>query len=219
LISLFLIAIIAYGVYWFSSKIVNIDKKQKKHNHTPLFFTAFVVAILLGFLGFIIYRSATAPDVQCGETHAAASKLPANLKSAMNYFEQGNYDYDIGDCNRAIADYTTSIKLDPTNPQIYNNRAYTYMRMRNYKLALADLDTALKLKPDYIQALMNRADIHSYYYDIDRQNAVIDYKKAKSLGATQKKTSVCGHLFLAEHNGWTLGAFIDLPKLIFTTCD
>jgi len=137
----------------------------------------------------------------------------------MDYFEQGNYDYDTGNCEKAIVAYTKSIELNPEYSQAYNNRAYTYMRMREYKPALADLEKALKLKPDYIQALMNRADIHNYYYDINRQSAIVDYKKARSLGATQKETSVCGHLFLAEHNGWSLGAFIDLPKMLSTSCD
>lgn len=219
LISLLLIALIAYGVYWLSSKVVNKNKKQKKNNRKPLLFAGLTVIILLGFLGGIIYRSATAPDMQCEKTHAATSQPPMALKSAMDYFEQGNYDYDAGDCKKAIADYTKSIELNPEYPQAYNNRAYTYMRMREYQLALSDLDKALQLKPDYVQALMNRADIHNYYYAIDRQSAIADYKKARSLGATQKGNSVCGHLFLAEHNGWTLGAYIDLPKMLSTPCD
>ncbi len=215
LISLVLIAIIGKGVYFF----LNQKDKSKKSNQQAARITTLVVVILLGMLGGIIYRSATAPDAQCAKTHVATSQPPANLKSAMDYFMQGDYDYDVGDCNKAIADYTTSLKLDPQYPQAYNNRAYTHMRMRNYQSALPDLEKALHLKPDYVQALMNRGDLHNYYYHIDRPSAIADYKKAKSLGATQKTTSVCGHLFLAEHNGWSIQAFIDFPKVIFSSCD
>src|SRR5437667_100531 len=127
LISLLLIAIIAYVVYWLSSKIVSKDKKQKRPNRKPFFFAGITALILLGFLGCIIYRSATAPDMQCGETHVATAKPPTTLKSAMDYFEQGNYDYEIGDCSKAIAAYTKSIELNAAYPQAYNNRAYTSM--------------------------------------------------------------------------------------------
>lgn len=131
----------------------------------------------------------------------------------MDYFLQGDYDYDTGNCTKAITDYTTSIKLNPNYPQAYNNRAYTYMRLRNYKNALPDLDKAISLNPNYIQSLMNRGDIHNYYL-VDRKSAIADYEKVIALGGTNG-TSVCGHLFLAQHNGWNLGTLIGLPLAYF----
>jgi tetratricopeptide (TPR) repeat protein len=161
-----------------------------------------------------MYRSAVAPDTQCSTTHTATTTPPASLKTTTDYFEQGNYDYDTGDCSKAIVDYTESIKLDPKNSQTYNNRAYTYMRLRDYKSALPDLDKAISLNPNYINALMNRGDIHNYYYAIDRKSAIADYEKVIALGGT-KGTSVCGHLFLAEHNGWNLGTLLAMPTAYF----
>ena len=220
LVVLLLFIVLVTGVtYLVSSKVFYKTKKGKKFNRKPLLISAVVMVGLLGLLAFVIYRSATAPDMWCSKTHETTSIPPSNHTSAMDYYEQGNYDYDTGSCTKAIADYTVSITMDPTSPQAYNNRAYTYMRMRDYSSALPDLDKALSLKPDYIQALMNRADIHNYYYSIDRQSAIVDYKNALSLGASQKETSVCGHLFLAEHNGWTLGAFLDLPRVLKGTCN
>ena len=70
------------------------------------------------------------------------------------------------------------------------------MRLRNYSAALPDLNKALVLNPNYIQALMNRGDIHNYYYAIDRRSAIADYEKVIALGGT-RGTSVCGHLFMA----------------------
>ncbi len=209
LVSVFVIALITSGVYVSSSKIFKIGKNKSKTK--PLLLTAVTVVILFGLLACLLYKSTKAPDTWCEKTHEVTSNPPSNLRSAMDYFDQGNYDYDAGNCEQAVTDYTTSINLDPTYPQAYNNRAYTYMRMRNYPAALPDLDKALNLKPDYIQALMNRGDIHNYYYATDRPSAIQDYQKAISLGASQKGTSVCGHLFLAEHNGWNLGTLIALP--------
>lgn len=218
LVSLLFIAIIATGVYLLSAGISNRNKKHKKPNWIPFMIATIVAFALFGFLAFQMYRSATAPDTQCTTIHAVTSNPPTTLKSAMDYFTQGDYDFDTGNCAKAIADYTASIQLNPNYPEAYNNRAYTYMRMQNYKTALPDLEKALQLKPNYIQALMNRGDIHNYYYQIDRQSATRDYEKVISLGGTHG-TSVCGHLFLAEHNGWNVGTFFDLPRAIMSPCN
>lgn len=215
-ILLLFIALVTGFTYLISSKVFN---KSKKPNRKPLLVSAIVMIALLGLLASAIYRSTTAPDMWCSKIHEATSTPPATHKSAMDYFKQANYDYDTGNCRKAITSYTESIKLDPSYPQSYNNRAYTYMRMRDYSSALSDLDKALSLRPDYIQALMNRGDIHNYYYAIDRQSAIKDYKKALALGASQKETSVCGHLFLAKHNGWTPGAFFDFFTGAMQNCN
>jgi len=205
---LVLIGVIGSAVYVFIAKVFTSSKKQKKLNWKPIGITAGVAVVLLGFLALGLYKSATAPDMQCMTAHTTTTKPSTDLRTATDYFAQGDYDYDTGNCQQAVVDYTKAITLNQHYPQAYNNRAYTNMRMRNYSAALSDLDKALELKPDYIQALMNRGDIHNYYYQIDRQSAIADYKKAISLGATQTQTSVCGHLFLAKHNGWTLGAYL-----------
>lgn len=218
LISLILISIITIGFYQGLSGSLNKKQKDKKINKKAIFISVAVAILLLVFLGFQMYRAETAPDTQCATIHKTTSRPPAKLETAKDYFEQGNYDYDTGNCMKAINNYTISILLNPIYPQAYNNRAYTYMRMRNYKDALTDLKQALTLKPNYIQALMNRADIHNYYYAIDRQSAVVDYEKVISLGGTQKETSVCGHLFLARHNGWNLGTILDIPQELMMGC-
>jgi tetratricopeptide (TPR) repeat protein len=87
--------------------------------------------------------------------------------------------------------------------------------MHNYADALPDLNKAISLNSNYINALMNRGDIHNYYYAIDRKAAIADYEKVISLGGT-KGTSVCGHLYLAQHNGWNLGTVLGLPSAYFS---
>jgi len=58
---------------------------------------------------------------------------------------------------------------------------------------------------------MNRGDIHNYYYQIDRQAAIADYKRVIALmGPSGGNTSVCGHLLLAKHNGWNVSTFLDI---------
>jgi tetratricopeptide (TPR) repeat protein len=175
-------------------------------------FVVFVFALLM------FYKSLNQPDTQCTSSHAVNSRPPMSLVTAADFFAKGDYDYDVGNCEQAISDYTKAIKLNPDYPQAYNNRAYTFMRMQIYKAALVDLDKALELNPNYINALMNRGDIHNFYYEIDRQSAKVDYKKVILLGGIHG-TSVCGHLFMAEHNGWNFGTVLDFPWGISSVCN
>lgn len=211
-------AIIGIGAYLVSFLFLK-GKKKKKLRFLPFGIAGFVVVLLLGLISFGMYSSLHEPDFQCSKTHVVITKPPSNLTTAMDFFTQANYEYDTGNCTQAIASYSKAIELNPTYVQAYNNRGYTYMRLRDYKNALADLNKALQLNPNYVQALMNRGDVHNYYYQIDRPSAIADYKKAKSLGATQNGTSVCGHMFLAEHGGWTLGAFWDFFNGNFQKCE
>jgi len=161
--------------------------------------------------------SGATTSTQCTSTHAPSSSPPAALVTARDYFAQGNYDYELGACARAIADYSHAIRLNPRFAEAYNNRAYTYMMQADYAPALPDLDRAIALRPTYVHALMNRADIYNYDYHIDRQRAIRDYDRIIALGAVQG-TSVCGHRLLAAQNGWNLGTIVAIISGAATNC-
>lgn len=135
--------------------------------------------------------------------------------TAADYLALGDYDFDRGDCVQAIAAYSQAIALNPQYAEAYNNRAYTYMMQADYARALPDLDTAIRLRPTYVHALMNRGDIYNFNYQIDRQKAIADYDRVIAQGPTAyHDTSVCGHRWLALHNGWhlsTLAVFVQGP--------
>jgi tetratricopeptide (TPR) repeat protein len=152
------------------------------------------------------------PDTWCTAIRNSTSYPPAVLKTSMDYFEKGNYDYDTGRCKEAIADYAKSIELNSKYPQAFNNRAYTYMRMGDYKDALTDLNKALEINPNYINALMNRGDIYNYYFEIDKTKAITDYEKIISI-AGAGGTGVCGHLAMAKYSKNVLS----FPRVIITT--
>jgi Tfp pilus assembly protein PilF len=170
--------------------------------------------LLAGFILFILFvvvisslPGSSFKDKQCLSFHETNTKPPLTLISAKDYLEQGDFDYDRGDCGKAISDYTKAIELDPKYAEAYNNRAYVNMRMRAYANALSDLNRALELRPNYVHALMNRGDIYNFYYNIDKQKAIKDYDRAIALGATQENTSVCGHRKIAKE-GWHPGIFL-----------
>ncbi len=117
------------------------------------------LCIALGLFG--IY-SAGRPVVSCSnKPRKINSMLPASSISAQDYLTQGDYDYEAGNCDNAISDYTHAIELNSNFAEAYNNRAYINMVKRNYAAALPDLDRAIQLRPNYVIALMNRGDIYN----------------------------------------------------------
>jgi tetratricopeptide (TPR) repeat protein len=47
---------------------------------------------------------------------------------------------------KAIADYTAALRIDPNNASAFRNRGLVYLKQKNYALALADLDRAIDLE-------------------------------------------------------------------------
>ncbi len=187
-------------------KIYNNKNPKRKINNK--IFTLISGIILLSFLTGAIF-SAFQPDTWCSLPHKSSSKQPSTLATSDDYFERGNYFYDIGSCKLAIDDYTKSINLNLNNTQSYNNRAYTFMRMHQYDKALNDLNKAIGLQPNYTNALMNRGDIYNYYYNLNRSLAMKDYEKVIALGKT-KGNSVCGHMAMARYNHFLPAAFVNI---------
>ena len=211
--------IIAILVYVISFLFESFSHKRKKSHRKALLISFFVFIVLTGLIFFGAYVSRFQSDLQCKSVSSLSLLPPSPIDTPNGHLKQGDFYYEHGDCERAIIEYTKTIQLYPDFPQSYNNRAYTNMRLRNFKDALVDLDKAIQLNPNYINALMNRGDIHNYYYQIDRQAAIADYKRVIAItGLNRKDPTVCGHLFLAKHNGWTLGAFIGVFTGEFRSC-
>jgi len=167
---------------------------------TIIFSCILIVCLLIFLLILKVYGALQGSDLQCSSTHFTTSSAPKDPKSAEEFFALGNYDYDIGKCQDAVVAYTKALQLDPQFTQVYNNRAYTQMRLRNYTDAMNDLNKVLSIRPNYTLALINRGDLYNYYGPIiDRKKAIDDYQKAISLGAVHD-TSVCGHLAMAQTN-------------------
>jgi tetratricopeptide (TPR) repeat protein len=58
--------------------------------------------------------------------------------------------------DKALADYTIAINLDPSIPAIYNNRANIFRERGELDRAIADYSTAIRLDPLYTAAFTNR---------------------------------------------------------------
>ena len=109
----------------------------------------------------------------CNAIIAHGKDTKVNL--AIAYYNRGN-DYQAkGEHDKAIADYTESIKLDP-QASAYNNRGFSYSRTGKLDLAIADYDQTLKLKPDHQFAYYNRG--WAYSEKGDHVRALMDYNRA-----------------------------------------
>ena len=50
-----------------------------------------------------------------------------------------------GQCEKAVADFTEAIRLDPNNPALYAGRGLAYDGMREYEKAIANFTVAIRL--------------------------------------------------------------------------
>lgn len=180
----------------------------KKIDWTALKISLVFGVLLTLFFGFVIFEASRGEGNWCDRYHDSIVYPPADLKTGMNWFEKGNFDYDLGNCKEAINSYTKSIALNPKYPEAFNNRAFTYMQLREYDKALTDLNSALALNPNYVNALMNRGDV--YRQKGDSEAAKKDYQKIIDLTG-RTATAACGHLFMVTHDTKNILTWFTMP--------
>ena len=108
-----------------------------------------------------------------GCTRAINSGKYHGKNLAWAYTNRGSvYDYQ-KDFDRAIADLTEAIRLDPSAVVAYQDRAASYRNKGQYTLALDDLDHALRLAPNDARTLMSRGVI---YFKLNATaRSIVDY--------------------------------------------
>ena len=81
---------------------------------------------------------------------AACSRLSADepkLQTADAYCERGSTSLDKGEYDKAIADFTEAIRLNPKNANAYSKRGEAYMAKHDYDKCIADCTEAIRLDP------------------------------------------------------------------------
>lgn len=98
-------------------------------------------------------------------------------------------------------------------PDYYNNRAATLVKLKHMDEALADYNVALSLKPDFYAARLNRG---LYYYKINRKDAALeDFQKAITIDGTMPEAFMQAGRIYFENNRLTdaLSMFKQVLKL------
>jgi tetratricopeptide (TPR) repeat protein len=98
---------------------------------------------------------------------------------ALAYFHRGLAYSDKRDYDKAIADYSAAVKLNPAHAPSYNNRGSVYEKKGDNAKALADYSKAIQAQPNYVVAYSNRC--WSYYLVRDFTHALPDCTKALTL--------------------------------------
>jgi tetratricopeptide (TPR) repeat protein len=88
------------------------------------------------------------------------------------YFKKGEYD-------KAIADETKAIEIDPKFAEAYVNRGIAYLAKGEHDKAIADFTKAIQLKPDLAEAYYNRGV--SYERLGRKAEAIADYRSTLAL--------------------------------------
>ena len=87
----------------------------------------------------------------------------------------------IGEYEKAIEEYSHSIRLDPTNPIPYNNRGLVRATLNELDKAIEDYTEAIQRNVNYSDALLNRGD--AWYRKGDVQKAIADYTQMIKINA------------------------------------
>ena len=95
---------------------------------------------------------------------------------AIAYYNRGSAWSDKGDNDRAIADYSETIRLDPNYAPAYNNRGNAWGDKGDTDRAIADYSEAIRLDPKFVPAYNNRGSAWGDKGNNDR--AIADYSEA-----------------------------------------
>lgn len=126
----------------------------------------------------------------------------------------------------ALADIDEAIRLEPSQPGLYINRAFVRYKLDDYFGAMADYDYALELEPHNMMATYNRALLRMEVADYDKAladlNSVLaynsnDYKALFNRAIVQKNRSDFKSA-LADANA-VVNAFPDLAAAYFLRFD
>jgi len=82
------------------------------------------------------------------------------IKLMIAYEFRGNSYNAVGELEKALADYTEAIRLNPDFYGNYAKRAHNYNGMKQYDMAIADCDQAIRLYPDSFYGYLYRAEAH-----------------------------------------------------------
>ena len=187
------------------------SKRKKVYNFIVVtkigWFVLLLSIINLGQLAYFRLNE----DRHCQKKMTPVTKMVDNPATSEEYLQQGDYEFESGNCTTAILNYDMAIRINPVYAEAYNNRAYVNMRLHNYGKALTDLNKAIEYRPNYPNALINRGDIKNYYFSINRVEAIEDYDRVIAMGKDViKDKAVCGHRLMAKRNGKWLLAMWDI---------
>ena len=152
---------------WSMERIAK-NKKEMKHIFTTTMALVIILFASLTFNRCKIWKN--------GETlwTDAIEKYPDEI--ARPYFNRGATFKNSGQWDKATADFSKAISIDPGNHLAFTGLGIVYGNLGQWDKALANLSRAIEINPDYADAYYNRGII--YWNLRDGNKAVADYSRA-----------------------------------------
>jgi tetratricopeptide (TPR) repeat protein len=117
------------------------------------------------------------------------SDIP-NPRTAGDFQTRGELWRREGDSDKAVADFTAAIELDPQKPIFYLERGLTLAAKKENEKAMADCDQALRLDPKYQLAYVLRAQL----WTEQRKYISVRNDLVTAWRLDNKNVVVCGNL-------------------------
>ena len=159
----------------------NLVKKQT-------LYLAVVAALIIGFLGGVVYSVYRAPvadphdhdTANRQETTAAIASLEQatrdNPGEVQAWVQLGHAYFDTGPAKQAIAAYTTALGLKPDDVNVMTDLGVMYHEDKQHQQALELFDQVLKLDPTHEQARFNKGVVLLTGMN-DRAGALAEWKE------------------------------------------
>jgi tetratricopeptide (TPR) repeat protein len=112
------------------------------------------------------------------------------------YLRTATKSYYAGDFDRAIAEYSVAIRIDPARLECYVRRGMAWMAKGRYDRAIADFDRTIKLDPDHGAAHLHRGVVLAARGH--HLAAIGEYEKALQLDSTDAAPLLYRGLSLAR---------------------
>jgi tetratricopeptide (TPR) repeat protein len=111
----------------------------------------------------------------------SARATPKVENNAEAYFNRGVDLQKKGDYDRAIANYSKAIEINPRLAEVYTNRGFAYLLKGQYDKAIADSNKAIELNPRLATAYSTRGNAYQGKGQYDQ--AIADYDKVTTRSA------------------------------------
>jgi len=153
-------------------------------------FVVSIVALMLSLASVSYGTDRCQESVSKGEYDKAIDACTTMIDSRnqltyLTYFNRGFAYSKKGQYDKAIADYTSAIALDPQSERLYQARASAYESMKNYDKALGDWNKAVELgsgENSYLNRARLRRDLGQYDAAIADYGNVIRLDPEKAQG-------------------------------------
>ncbi len=109
------------------------------------------------------YSLAIELSTKCGRTFGAKLDTPRPVPRRMSLYGAGRIDATAHnnrgvvyikrkEYDKAMADFSAAIRIDPGFSLAYENRALAHIKRKEYDKAIADFDTVIRFAPDYVSS-------------------------------------------------------------------